>query len=1148
LSSQSIQTSAWKLKKILNSKAQYEAQFKRWGFRKNLTKDTWHSIWHVIETRKAEGRTSAVYQRNRLIVDDKVKKETSRYRDCASYGMICSTHTLPEDVEIRDSQTMQSGSTTSYEQPAIMQLRFQELISEIAAPIGESTELILREIRETSADRATLVRDIDPTDALHASPLFTADSVTTNGPIELDPISLGIPPSVDFDFLGIPFFDSDQYINGIVGPSSSIHTIPESTMSLLLPTTNPNLMPNTSRALYRDSLPTISACTSQTMSLLPFRAQQELQHLTPDAVILKQILFLLMNNFAVDDDHAFTKLFEQIKHFSTAQLEYVLDAVPEPYSLALQQSFLILAIKADAPSIVELLFDRGLQVGQLKSTNDDDPLTLACKLRRPEIVAILLQLKVGLSRIPDNIIWQSSLMTKDPDEESNSRHKTHQTLELLLKAGAKVYLSSLNKACFSQDIMILDLYIKFAQVPDVLNYGGHSLEYAFVSIMRVHDLDRISSAIQRTLGEGFQFTQVKYEKTRSVLQKVLQWASLKGITSLVDYLLQRGLVLDTYCLCQAIRGNNEQLGRRYIQAGLDISEPWEIAFLDYETRDALRDPRPFAGVLPTGADPLLLEGINALYNRTSPLAEAVRWGREGFLRMFEEMGVWNKMHNQTQLDCLLFAAAETGNLTLMERLIDQSFQNIPAGCCTLAVLGGHRDVIALLMDTNVRATEHFLTTAVATRNPELVRFFLGIPTTSQTPFTALFLAARWADVGIMKDLVRAGAYLDTHGWDCVEWMPHTFYPEKYISPLKEAIALGHLEAARFLLDSGADINDPSYYHFDTDEVYTMDDTTPLAVAVKQNHEEFVHELLKRGAEPKDAKAFEFALSQSKSLFKILLDAFRQRYPHDGLDFASAALRKAIRDEDDVTTSLLGLHVDLNSMKQADTTYKHTYTSTLFSEAVQSRNTNIICTLLSFGGNPNSPTLCHYKLDIIGRWTPFFDAIVTGDVMVVELLHKAGGNLNDKAERGALRTPLQLAVEKGHTEVIEYLLENGADVNAAPCIRGGATAIQLAAIKGNVGLAERLILDYGADFNAPACKFQGRTAFEGAAEHGRLDMLLMLYHKGVDLLSDGGTQVQRAMKFAEKNGQVAAKALVEQIWKTVNMGVVPFPQLSFESFT
>jgi ankyrin repeat protein len=1012
-------------------------------------------------------------------------------------------------------------------------------------PIAGFTELVLREVRETHGNRATLIRDVDPADALPVSLLTTTDMVTTNDSVELDPTNLGNSIPIDFDFfLGATFLTPDQHTDGIVGSDSSIHTIPESTMSLLLPTANQNLMPNTSRALYRDSLPTISACVSQTMSLLPLRAQNELQTWTPEAVILKQILFLLMNNFAVDENPAFMTLFQQIKYFSTAQLEHVLKAFPEPYSLALQQSFLTLAIKVDAPSIVELLLDHGLQVGQLKSTKDDDPLTLASILRRPKIVDILLQLGVEFSSVLDVIISKASLMSKDPEEESDSRHKTHETLELLLKAGAKVHLHTLYDPYFSQDTTILDLYIKFSQVPVVLDDGGYSLKSALANIMLVGDLDQIGFAIQRMLGEDFQIDQVKYDKARNVLQAVLQWASLKGNTGLVHFLLERGLVIDTYCLCQAIRGNNERLGRQFIEEGLDISETFNIPSID--DIYSLHDPRPFAGVLSTGADPLMTKGINLLYHRTSPLAEAIRWGREGFLRMFEDMGVWNKIHDEIQLHCLFVAAAETGNLKLMQLLLDQPFKNIPAECFELAVLGGYRDVIALLMDTNILACEYLLTAAVAVRDPELVQFILEVPKVSHMSMNAMFFAARWADFGILKDLVRAGTYLDTYHWNCSVWRPHKFRYDEEISPLGEAIALGHLEVARFLLDNGADINNSGHHHFDTYKGEFRENLTPLAVAVKQNHEGFVKELLNRGADPKDAKAFEFALSQSKSLFQILLDAFRHHYPHDGLNFASATLRTAIENEDNTMISLLGPHVDWNSRSQAEKFDKsNDYESTLFSEAVRSRNTNIIRTLISCGGDPNSPTPYPWKIRVRGRWTPFFDAIATGDVMVVKLLHDAGANLNDKAELGALRTPFQLAVEKGNLEVINYLLENGADVNAAPCIRGGATAIQLAAIKGNVGLAERLIRDYGADFNAPACKFQGRTAFEGAAEYGRLDMLLMLYHKGVDLRSDGGTQLQRAIKFAEENGQVAAKTLVEQIRQNVNMGVAPLPLLSFE---
>lgn len=68
------------------------------------------------------------------------------------------------------------------------------------------------------------------------------------------------------------------------------------------------------------------------------------------------------------------------------------------------------------------------------------------------------------------------------------------------------------------------------------------------------------------------------------------------------------------------------------------------------------------------------------------------------------------------------------------------------------------------------------------------------------------------------------------------------------------------------------------------------------------------------------------------------------------------------------------------------------------------------------------------------------------------------------------------------------------MNSEPALRGGVTALQLAAIGGYVGIA-LLLLEKGADVNAPAAKFHGRTALEGAVEHGRIDMLKLLHNAG-----------------------------------------------------
>jgi hypothetical protein len=63
----------------LRSKAQYELHFKKWGFRKNRTKDEWRAVDQKIEKRKREHKESEVYIDGILIESKKVKKSTLRY-------------------------------------------------------------------------------------------------------------------------------------------------------------------------------------------------------------------------------------------------------------------------------------------------------------------------------------------------------------------------------------------------------------------------------------------------------------------------------------------------------------------------------------------------------------------------------------------------------------------------------------------------------------------------------------------------------------------------------------------------------------------------------------------------------------------------------------------------------------------------------------------------------------------------------------------------------------------------------------------------------------------------------------------------------------------------------------------------------------
>jgi FOG: Ankyrin repeat len=128
-----------------------------------------------------------------------------------------------------------------------------------------------------------------------------------------------------------------------------------------------------------------------------------------------------------------------------------------------------------------------------------------------------------------------------------------------------------------------------------------------------------------------------------------------------------------------------------------------------------------------------------------------------------------------------------------------------------------------------------------------------------------------------------------------------------------------------------------------------------------------------------------------------------------------------------------------------------------------------------------------------------------------------------------RTALQYAVEKGNMELINLLIsEHGARIDGPPAMDGGATALQIACLKGYIGIARKL-LDLGADVNEAPAKHNGRTALQGAAEHGRIDMLQVLLEEGALVVGEGETQYRRAVELAERNGHQASARLLRS-WR------------------
>ncbi len=154
---------------------------------------------------------------------------------------------------------------------------------------------------------------------------------------------------------------------------------------------------------------------------------------------------------------------------------------------------------------------------------------------------------------------------------------------------------------------------------------------------------------------------------------------------------------------------------------------------------------------------------------------------------------------------------------------------------------------------------------------------------------------------------------------------------------------------------------------------------------------------------------------------------------------------------------------------------------------------------------------------------------SGDVATVKQLLAAGVSPETRDLTGM--SPLLAAGFGGHAEIVQLLLDKGADVNETH--DGGATALQGAAMgppplgqggKGNVEVV-KLLLGRGAEVNAK--DGMGSTALHQGALYRHPDVVRLLLAKGADVNAKdnlGYTPLHRA---AQNNSLDVAKVLLEQ---------------------
>jgi Ankyrin repeats (3 copies)/Ankyrin repeat len=135
------------------------------------------------------------------------------------------------------------------------------------------------------------------------------------------------------------------------------------------------------------------------------------------------------------------------------------------------------------------------------------------------------------------------------------------------------------------------------------------------------------------------------------------------------------------------------------------------------------------------------------------------------------------------------------------------------------------------------------------------------------------------------------------------------------------------------------------------------------------------------------------------------------------------------------------------------------------------------------------------------------AAATGDLHEVKRLIGRGAQINAKFG-GEGETALHRAVSYGRLEVVDYLISNGADVNAGN--EEGWTPLISASYSGNMEIIQRLVSN-GANVNAQESR-HGFTPLTTAVLKGRPEAVEFLLNAGADTRipsTDGVTPLERA---------------------------------------
>lgn len=368
-----------------------------------------------------------------------------------------------------------------------------------------------------------------------------------------------------------------------------------------------------------------------------------------------------------------------------------------------------------------------------------------------------------------------------------------------------------------------------------------------------------------------------------------------------------------------------------------------------------------------------------------------------------------------------------------------------------------------------------LEVAAATNNPNLVQLLLDhgvdINASGNSCSRALQRASEMPDLAVLKFLIEKGADVRQFGGAALSYerniegvqllLKHGANPSGDLSqnsptPLSSAIRENQWDIMRMLLDAGANVN-ATFQHY-------THNRSALHEAIYSVSIDAVKELIVRGVDVNlRAGSWGTPLTQAcmmggEELFRVLLDHGAEINPNPPYGYWGTPLQAAI---------CKGYYKMANALLDdgANPHAAGVYASPLIAACAGggASQLDLIKRLISLGVDLEAVDIHRPEDDdMVGTrfyWTALQLASYSGNEQVVQLLLENGANINPSGPKGTWGFPLQAAAEQKNQAMVKFLLERGAHVNAV----GGnfGTALQAAAVKGSDSIIN-LLLGAGAD--------------------------------------------------------------------------------------